>query len=696
MRASQCGGTPLPLRRIHHQSQGIAGPSLVWTTLTRVGAIDDVRQAEGYDRARGFVRSELAWATVRDIDGVDSMLPIPRATSRRPDGTCRTTSRNVPRRSSSMSIDIADLTSGPACRPSAPPISALPTLSEAAEPAEPAAAQATQPPFADSPEAMSNIGSPLSVAARHATRSFTLAQSTSISTPPQTVPPDTPATPPSPPPPYDNIDATVAAAMFANALSLDIPPSAAAHRLSNPIAMHDLEAPPPYGAWDGMEMDIGPNHGISDPWPSIISPLELAHLLVQIFDTAHRSTRTFQAFYRTEFDHACARDPALLESIEAETLSAAFARHFAELDRVSIHGTHARWIRDLISLAVSGVLLTGVAIEIENDARASGIWHLDAYRHANTPFGDVRASWTLTGFEIGKALLTSALSYLTMPRHHVVDEWLTRYERVMGLLIANLETIDPVCAAQLKAAPPHAVAARASEIASEAGRNLSTIFTMINYLTAPVRLGLFAVDRLASFDDARRPAWMPPVAGLLRVVSSVSDTLRAVLSQVGTHGRQLHFRARMRALTRQAQVLDGFIDRIDAGAAFRAAIAQALSHTTLTTGMSSNGALEKMARFPALRAAVADTLDAPIGSLAHRLAPLALDGFGVEVGVGRPDERDAFAQPYRLITQRPEDHWGFVPQGRLRLMTPVRMVYRVSLTLQALGAAVIARFMRRA
>ncbi|WP_413194706.1 hypothetical protein [Pararobbsia alpina] len=414
---------------------------------------------------------------------------------------------------------------------------------------------------------------------------------------------------------------------------------------------------------------------------------------VEVFDVARRTTREFQMFYRPEFEHALAGHPELNDVFTEETLESAFLRQFTRLEREGARGTRMRTIRDGLSLATSAILLTGVAVQVSQDARETGLWNLEAYHHANMPFGDLHASWAMTGVEITKAAITSALTYFTLPSHHVVDEWLKRYELTMAALIAALHDIDPPIAAVLEEAGRLTRAGTASHVASEAGRQLSSLFTVVNYVLAPARIALFASDRIGSLELHTPIEWREPLMGLLRVVASVSDLLRAVLSQIGTHGRQSHFGARMQALCAQAAMLDAMVESEPAFPRAAARFRRAFRLVGAVCDRSSNGVLGQFAQNAALRELLRDILVPAQGSIKpDPLGPQALRWFDVSVAPrmnARDSDRLESGRPYRLFTDTPEDHWGLGPGGALRAMTLIRTVYRITLTLQALGSRIV-------
>lgn len=443
----------------------------------------------------------------------------------------------------------------------------------------------------------------------------------------------------------------------------------------------------------------------------------LEALLVETFGNTAQSVHAFQRFYRPEFDHGLAGAPDIDVPFDGTNLTDVFERQFAAFSRASTAGTRARVVRDVVSLAASSAMLTGIALQIASDSNVTGVWHLAAYRHANQPYGDARASWAMTGVEISKGILTSILSYLTMPPHHVTDEYLKRYENTMGFLLASIGDLEPLMSTVLARARRPRTESQISLVASGFGRHLSTAFTVINYGLAPVRLTLFSIERALYASQIQCPEWLYPVMGLLRVASSVSDTVRALLSQLGTHGRQAHFKYRMQALRRQVDLLDRLVKGVSHCAVTATVVRDTVRHVARVCTLVDNDVLLQLARSRPMREIVIDLLDADgAGRITIRdgvphavhardmcdlceashlatLAPQALAARGVQIGViasaDSPEDR------YRLQMQYPENHWGFGPEGAVRPLTLMRIAYRLSLSFQAWGIRVATRLVAR-
>jgi hypothetical protein len=502
----------------------------------------------------------------------------------------------------------------------------------------------------------------------------------------------------------ESIDAAIPEA------TLDAPPAAGAGAVGH--VPRPETPPPPYARFDSAAAPSAPSPGDSrmstdtlhgtlvenSLWAgSMREPWQRASAmatLIALFEATHRSARELQTFYAPEYDHALAACPALDDDAPSACLSTALEWQFTQLRQVSAQGTRMRTVRDVLSLTASVSLLTGVAMQIAKDSADAGLWDLGAYHHANMPYGNARASWTLTGIEIGKAGLTSALTYLTMPEHHLVDERIKRYELTMNALVAALQDLDPGIASVFRDAGHISPAGRASHFASEAGRHLSTVFTLINHVLAPIRVALFTTDRIAQLERLEPVAWRAPVMGLLRVTSSVSDTLRALLSQLGTHARQRHFDERMKALLAQAKLLDALVDNVTGYPLSAARVQRVIDDVTTTGEIASNDVLDQYAHDKTLRRVIDDVVQFGAGSVGPlSLAPHALGWFDVKVGVAA--RARGSGHPYRLYASLPEDHWGRDPNDRWRALTAIRTVYRISLTLQAIGAKLIAGLANR-
>ncbi|MEJ0004070.1 MAG: hypothetical protein WDN30_11585 [Pararobbsia sp.] len=196
----------------------------------------------------------------------------------------------------------------------------------------------------------------------------------------------------------------------------------------------------------------------------------------------------------SEFDHAQRRAGCHLARLRGPTLRHAFEANFEVLEMSSRNGTAIRMLRDTFSLAVSVPILVGVVMQIAAEAEAEGTLVMCA--------------------ELIKAPLTTSLSYQTISRHHMVDEYLKRTELGMKLIDTVLSRVS---------LPGHAghrgfVATRSTAHlcyqVGELARHASTLFTLVNYLVAPVRIGLVVPNETPIWRD-NRPAWSDPVIGLL-------------------------------------------------------------------------------------------------------------------------------------------------------------------------------------
>ncbi|WP_147432390.1 hypothetical protein [Pararobbsia silviterrae] len=494
-----------------------------------------------------------------------------------------------------------------------------------------------------------------------------------------------PYIPPTPPPSYISLERTE-----------DIVAQAAVRsELATVLCAVGNDVPRPFGPIDTLEFI-----------PSSDNAHRLARRLLMLFDAARTSTQTFQAFYEPEFRRGIERWPACANALDTHgnrNLPASLSTQFEAFRAPAEYGKYLRTARNAASSLASMAILTGIALAILHDADSESTSPLDIFKRANLPYGTPGASWGMTGLEVSKAIVTTALSYGTMPPHHMIDEYLKRYENTMHVLMASLTDFDAGLARVLADASRPSLGHRMTNVGSAFGRHLSTVFTLINYLVAPVRLTMFTVEQTAPEEQIADRDTLKSVTGLLRVVSSVSDTLRALLSELGTRCRHAHFGYRMHRLAAQAALVEHVLERIAVSPGHATRVEHMLEQLTTLCTISDDGVLERAAQSRAMRRVIADLLEAPATSETRHFAPSALKSFGVEIGVAHETEQSQMphASPaghpsrYRLQTRTPEDRWGRAPDGSLRLMSWLRIAYRVSLTLQAFSARIVDRMTRR-
>ena len=330
-----------------------------------------------------------------------------------------------------------------------------------------------------------------------------------------------------------------------SAACMDAPPPysppASDFRLNPAYLLDEADGPDPVRHHHDM---AGPCQGLSDPLPQAVR-------------AAWKTTGTLQGFYGAEFSHALESAGTRLAQLEGTTLRQALEANFRTLGVSACNGTALRALRDVLSLAVSVPIAVGVGMQVAAGTPTVGALGFDSFSDADLPFGSMAASYGLMCAELLKGPLTAGLSYQTISRHHMVDDYLTRTECTLKLADAILNQLGAGGSAGLTAlSRTNRGTAMACLGAGEMARHLSTVFTLLNYLIAPVRVGLFAHNELLlTGGQPDKPDWMDPLVGLLRFASSMSDTMRAVLSQVGTQCRHERFSLRMGALLDSAEYL---------------------------------------------------------------------------------------------------------------------------------------------
>ena len=260
---------------------------------------------------------------------------------------------------------------------------------------------------------------------------------------------------------------------------------------------------------------------------------DLERNFVKAFKLACSTTGLGQTFYRPEFDRAdslLTHAQALLDSTDqamqtgTEDLDGVFHKLAAfteELKQTASHGLRFRLWRDGISLVTSVMLLGSVVSALLSKEQRRD----DDFSAANNPFGALAGDVGLVLLEGGKMLVTTSLSYATLKRHHMTDEFIKRMTVSITLLKACLE--DQRGSASVVASPLQ----RGVLQCMEKGRDISTVFTLLNTTLSSVRGVLLGIELMGS--SAGPASWR----GLLRLVQNASDSLRAVFSTIGTAAR---------------------------------------------------------------------------------------------------------------------------------------------------------------
>jgi hypothetical protein len=429
------------------------------------------------------------------------------------------------------------------------------------------------------------------------------------------------------------------------------------------------------------------------PGSTVLAPSVRPDSFSRAIHSTWQTTSALQGFYGAEFSHALDCAGSRLEQLRGEPLSQALAANFRTLMVSAATGTGVRFLRDLLSIAVSVPMTVGVVKQMVADTPAAEALSFDSFSPANLPFGSTAASYGLMGAELIKAPLTAGLSYQTIARHHMVDEYLKRTESTLKLADAILNQLG---APGVTGMPNLASTARGTTMAccamGEAARHLSTVFTMVNYLIAPLRVGLFAHNEVASQRQADKPDWMDPLVGLLRFASSLSDTIRALLSQVGTYCRHEGFELRMAALLDSTEYLSLRIRALQNDPAMRDRVEAALRRLRTLCLLSTNEVLDFLAQNGgALTEALRNASRGGDTSSAQRRIGSDLRPFGIQMGpiYGNGGHR-------LHLYQKPEqNHWGKVSGQHTnwweRAQFPLRLTYRFTLMLQHWLASVVHR-----
>ncbi|WP_175104521.1 hypothetical protein [Pararobbsia alpina] len=423
------------------------------------------------------------------------------------------------------------------------------------------------------------------------------------------------------------------------------------------------------------------DRGLSEPLPRVVR-------------AAWETTGALQGFYGAEFSHALQCAGIRLAQLEGATLREALEANFRTLRTSTCNGTGIRAWRDALSFAVSVPIVVGVGMQMAIDTATTGALGFDSFRHANLPFGSVAASYGLMCAEVIKAPLTAGLSYQTIARHHMVDDYLTRTECTLKLADAVLNQLGAAGSACLPGLSRLAMSRRTGMACYEAGevaRHLSTVFTMLNYLIAPVRVGLFANNELAWPGRLDEPDWMAPLVGLLRFASSMSDTIRVLLSQIGTQCRHELFSLRMEALLDVAEYLSLRIRALQNDAGTRDRVETALEQFRTLCALSTNDVLGLLARD---QAALAEALRSSRGG--HDIRVQTRIGHNLEpFGVRMSQMVESGERRLHLYLEPRQNHWGKV-SGRHatwwdHAQFPLRLTYRFTLILQHWLASVVHR-----
>lgn len=384
----------------------------------------------------------------------------------------------------------------------------------------------------------------------------------------------------------------------------------------------------------------------------------LERSFAKAFKFACNTTGLSQTFYRPEFDRA---DTALMHAAPLdETSDADLDAVFQHLDtfldelkQTGDHGLKFRLWRDGISLVTSVALLTTMASALmSQEERSAG-----DFSAANHPAGSLAADWSLALIEWGKALVTTSLSYPTLKRHHLVDEFVKRVTASAALLAACQE--DQATLSSVKNASQWDAVKRSALQCTEKGRDVSTLFTLLN-ATLPVARGLLWSTEMMG--GGTTPAsWR----GLLRLVQSGSDGMRSVFSTIGTASRNKLFGSELDRLKTALPALREQFRHCNPEHVLPQLKKMELLFSVCSTPLLSRIAASKVLITDFKNAHIASP-DALQTFLEHRQIPVATDG-------------------KLLYSKAPENHWGkHLAEGTYKstLGMALRAPYRLTLETQ--------------
>jgi hypothetical protein len=412
---------------------------------------------------------------------------------------------------------------------------------------------------------------------------------------------------------------------------------------------------------------------VVDPAPFACRNSEQRNLewrFATIFNRARNTTGLFQTFYKQEFDraHAGLQYPSALDETpppghaaktsdpDIDAVFLTFDKFLDELKQTGDKGLKFRLWRDGISL-VTGMALLAI---MTNALMSQDECQADDFRAANSPIGSCAADWGLILCEWSKGLVTTSLSYPTLKRHHLVDEFVKRMTASAALLAACLEN-HAATSPMTNASRWEAVKWGALQC-TEKGRDVSTLFTLLNS-ALPVARGL-----LWSAESAGGGATPASWRGLLRLAQNGSDSLRSVFSTIGTVSRNTLFGIELGQLKTALPALRAQLRLCNAKQ-----VLQQLEKTELLFSHCSTPLLSRIAASKEL-----------------------LSDFIKDTEISSPDQLKRFFDnrkiPFTaasdapiLYSEAPENHWGkrlADETYKSTFSTTLRVPYRLTLEMQ--------------
>src|SRR6202000_3464536 len=177
-----------------------------------------------------------------------------------------------------------------------------------------------------------------------------------------------------------------------------------------PSAPGEASMPGPSGLEAGLWMnpaylpcESDPRETRTPPGRTVLASPATPDSLSRAVNSTWQTTGALQGFYGAEFSHALDCAGGRLELLRGERLSEALAANFRTLMVSAGTGTGVRFLRDILSLAVSVPMTVGVVKQMVADTPATEALSFDSFNRANLPFGNLAASYGLMGAELIKA-----------------------------------------------------------------------------------------------------------------------------------------------------------------------------------------------------------------------------------------------------------------------------------------------------
>jgi len=388
------------------------------------------------------------------------------------------------------------------------------------------------------------------------------------------------------------------------------------------------------------------------------------------FKQACSTTVLGQTFYSPEFNRAqdaLRQIDALGECRNADEAFRQLNAILDELKQTGKQGLKFRLWRDGISVLTSLTLMAIMASALQSQQERDS----DDFSAANNPVGMLAADAGLVLLEGSKMLITTSLSYPTLKRHHLVDEFLKRITASVALLSACLDE-------QIGTVPANSVSRwnavkRCVLPYMEKGRDVSTAFTLFNTVSSPARGVLWSIETVNGFN-------LGSVRGFLRMMQNASDSLRSIFSTIGSAARTTLFTDELDQFKATLSELGKQCEHADAEQVLSQLKKMELLFTFCSTPLLS--------QIVASRSVIANFKSASITSFN------TLKGFLDEEKITLVVSSDR----QFLHSEAPENSWGEkLMQGayKYRFSMVGRLPYRIVLEMQHQMSRALERIMRR-